>query len=65
MLFVDEGNVFLEFPGLLNLSDKDVLGKVEAGMFGSNIPEEGDVVAVTVVSVVEDDDEFTIICQVA
>ena len=65
VLFVDEGNVFLEFPGLLNLSDKDVLGKVEAGMFDSNIPEEGDVVAVTVVSVVEDDDEFTIICQVA
>lgn len=65
VLFVDEGNVFLEFPGLLNLSDKDVLGKVEAGMFDSNIPEEDDVVAVTVVSVVEDDDEFTIICQVA
>jgi CRISPR-associated protein (TIGR03986 family) len=63
VLFVDEGEVFLEFPGLLNLSDKDVLGKVDAGMFDSNLPEEGDEVACVVVSVVEDDVEFTITCQ--
>lgn len=63
VLFVDEGIVFLEFPDLLNLSAKDVLGKIDSHLFGDKSPEEGFTMACAVVSVTEDDVEFTITCQ--
>lgn len=65
VVFVDRGMVFLEFPDLLNLSGKDVLGQISLAEFGGHIPEEGNDLVCKVVSVEEHDDEFIITGQLA
>lgn len=63
VLFVEDETVYLEFPSLLNMTDKDVLGQIEASLFSGGLPEEGTVLSCKVNSIIEDDVEFTISCE--
>lgn len=63
ILFVEGDMVYLEFPSLLNLTDKDVLGMVKANMFSDGPPNEGIEIACKVVEIIEDDTDFIITCE--